>query len=512
MSSISGTIHHAASSSYQFVSKVISSSFKFAYILCETLYVLFKSKVLGYSSNPPSLSIKQVSTELNPKQLKAATTIQRWYRKHLSYEKPETIEAAKKIMKLPESYLHYGKNTEDSYVETRWKKLQTFVHSLEKDHYVFAHSSSFGHSSIVDMREFLNGSLDLSPSKFSRWNTHKNFRGHKEQLPYKNLSEYLKSTLCKNINSAWTTDDNNRELILSCDANLNNKDHYESAYFYLKENKSWFSAEPAFIHAFFHEHLKNSHLCSFAKEEMLEEKNAVSSIKRGQGRLYLIAIEKKRLQSLPSCYVWRSHAFGRVCPAAGQTKAPSSDAEITAYHQDMVKGLDDIQKGTVKPHTHNGQHAQYRILPHNLDNDPTKKIFSLDSLTESQEKQHATFFWNLATLLKQCKRLEALSTTTSQEELLGVLLRTKFSLPEPGKKSLYRKFLDCLFKWFNWAFTKEALYRKGLTTTLKEKKTIFLQHQAYLLQHLPLSTLDELKKIGITLDLKVNKVNIAAGG
>lgn len=499
---ISATFNYSTHYVYNLVTQVISFHFK----LCEKILSLFKSKVPKHISNPAPISKKphKVSRKLTPTESQAATKIQRWYRNKLVALDPALIKEAKNIMRVSEnnSFKSYFKSCfTASDADARWEKLQKFTttSSLTKDHYVFAHSSSFSHAVLTDMRTYLDSPI-LFPATSSRWDTYRKFRSSKAPLTFKNVAHYFKSNLCKDINSGKTTDDKNRHLIISCDSYLGNKGQTESANYFFKSNSSWFSANSTFINSLFKEHIKNKDILSFATSQDFNEVNTW----RGQGRVYLIAIPKQTVAKQDSCYVWRSHAYGKVCPLYGK-QPPSSDKEIKEYHKNFTEVLEKHQKGiSATPHCHlpayfaAHTHAQYRILADNLNVDLTAKVLALDSLNTTQEKNHKEFFWQLATLLKQCKRLESISKDTPKEDLVSILLRTRFNINHLKKhKNYFQRFLEFLFELFKLFPSKETLYTRGIASILNEKKDFLLQHSAYLQANLPPSTLKELNKIGI---------------
>lgn len=512
LNKISPTFSHISHSAYNLVTHGISSYFK----LCEKIYSFFKSKVYKPTSPSTLLSEKIISDTLTTK-TQAAIKIQRWYRNRLVKAPPkimEETEKTKNAMKLDITN-HFG---QDTTAEARWKKIKEFTKHLEKDYYVFVHSSSFKHAILADMRTYLD-SPTLFPTHYSRWNTHKKFRKNSGPPQFKNVSDYFKSQLCKDINEGRTTDDNNRHLILSCDAYLDNKGPTESAYYFFKENKSWFSTNPMFVNSFFKEHITNSDICKFAASHDFEGTTLFPKTTFGQGRVYVIAIPKKTLQNKDTCYAWRAHPFGKVC---------THPANFTqSSHQDFINVLEKHTKGEpVKTCIGVAGEAQYRLLPHNLDKDPTKLVFAFDSLNDVQKDKYNAAFQKLASLLKQCKRLESISDNTLKEDLVSILLRTRFHLTKAPsnvsspKKSYFQRFKDFLtsikesikeflMSTFSFLFPtsynklseseKEQLYIKGITAILNSKKAILLKHRVYLKENLPQSVLEQLKNIGISL-------------
>jgi hypothetical protein len=281
-----------------------------------------------------------------------------------------------------------------------------------------------------------------------------------------------------------------------------------------------------------------------------------------KGRVYLIAIPKTEVENPNSCYIWRSHAYGRVCPHPRPgSVSPKTPQQLQEYHDTFIEILGAHQKDNPIHACPDGIPPQYRMLSYNLDRDPLKRVITIDPpLSAELEKQRQVFVWKLGLLLKQVKRLESITKETSSEDLTSSLLRTRFSLetffaegnfnpkakapkpatmpalPQPAEAkknpSFFKKCLDRIIAFVQSIFSfftkkvsptpitppsiltqqaagaNEPLYIKGIQDILKSKKDILLSHQQHLRKYLPTSTLEELKKLDI--DLGVNA--IAAGG
>lgn len=367
------------------------------------------------------------------------------------------------------------KNTYPIDIDSQWEKVEAFAKKLKKDHYVFAHSSSYVDSLITGLQTHLDPST-LFPAFSSRWATQRKFRSHFTPINYENTEKYFHSDLRKDIDRRIKNDHfpNNAQM-LSCDAYLKNRQSAESAYFYFMNNQNFNNLNfPQFLK----DYIKNPSICDFANTTYLKLRSLFNSTIIGQGRIYLIAIPKETLENEKTCYVWRSHPLGVVCSCYNTETHPQSHK---GFIEVLKKHQDDVDEKICKAY------SQYRILAPNLDRDPTKQIFVLDSLTPCQETVFQVHFWDFATLLKQCQRLESISENTSKELLLSILLRTRFNIDDStfpiSEKSYHKKGLTS--------------YEKGLQEILKSKKAILKKHRKYLIEHLPKSLLAGFRKARI---------------
>ena len=455
-------ISNAFSRAAYFFQYVVIQAISAPFNLAKRVLAVFKSRVTENTPSRPVTKKPHVVSQKLPTltQAQAATKIQSWFRNKLVATDSTLVKQAKSVMRLSKinPYNSYGDSAQEPSPAVRWEKLKKFATLLEKDHYVFAHSSSFAHSFFVDLRTHLSSKI-LFPTYSSRWNTHRNFRSKNTPMPFKNITEYFKSNLCYRINAGSTTDDHNQHLILSCDGDLDNKQSHESAYHFFKQNSN-ISHASHLTDSFFKEHIQNADIRNFA----MAYKRTIdaSSPTTTSGRVYLIAIPKKTLQDQKTCYVWRSHAYGKVCNHSSFW----SILTFKAPHKEFIDVLDKHQKGNT---IFQMCQDQYRILAPNLDRDLTKKVFALDSLTESQEKTYKDSFWKLAILLKQVQRLESISSKTSKEDLVSILLRTRFDVK-------------------HLAYTTPEMqktYVKGISNILNSKKNLLMTHATYLQKNLP---------------------------
>ncbi|MEI8301562.1 MAG: DUF4116 domain-containing protein [Chlamydiota bacterium] len=410
-------------------------------------------------------SLEDSNTNLEDSNINASTyLIKRARRDQGPIPEISSSEAAIKIQrwlrsKLTRTHMNntmtvFKESHEDP--EAAWKVLKIFADSLHGKYYVFAHSSSLEHGYLVDMATHLDPSIP-HPGFSSRWDSTRNMRPQGvAPVLFQNISRYLESDLCKDINEKRADDGYpNNAHILSCDGFLDNEGYMESAYHFFQDNSSAFTANKEFIDSFFQKYIQNPAICMFAVTAWLKGAKEYK-LSKNLGRAYLIAIEKTTLQNEGTNYVWRSHAFGCVCNCI-----VGNESE----HEKFIKTLEAHQDNRCIVMCPNHAHPQYRILTGNLEKDLTKKIFTFEALSD-KTKPYQEFYWHLAHVIKQCQRLESITINTPQEELLSILLRIRFTL-NPLK------------------FSSDTLYQIGLETILSSKKEIFLKHSDYLTKKLP---------------------------
>lgn len=407
-------------------------------------------------------------------QNKAAITIQRSFRNHLYGLNSTTI-------KLIETTKGIFKNQQIS-DKSKWESMKSLAKSLKGDYYVFAHGASHTAAFVTDLVYHLNlphNRLFPQKSHFNR-----SIRPNNLEMLFANTTEYFTHSMSRD------TDHTNRAHVLSCDGYLDNKDDFESAFFYFTKNQSIGITNSLTINRvllinLIKNYLHNPTLRSFACNclDHIFTHN-LSALRSKQGRVYLIAIPKRTLRNPDKNYVWRAHQFGVPCTCHCATK--------TFSHKQFLQTLKKHQKGKVSLCTvfnfhNNNTNPQYRILTANLDRDLHKKIIVLDSFSDKEQMTYKRILQQLVHIMKGCQALESVSESTTEKELVDCLLLLQFDLKE------LKTYSD------KDSIENKKLYKKGLQAVLFSKAAIFLKHADYLKDHLPKRVLDKLKKIWLNL-------------
>ena len=347
-------------------------------------------------------------------------------------------------------------------LNAQWMQVKSLAQELISTHYVFLHACDHSNAISQDLMTYLNPTIAF-PGFSSSWNERKTLRAPSVKKKFQNIQQYRESDIAKSINNCcdYTVSDHTYSAdLLSCDAYFDNQEDGESAHSIFGSSMNIRNGSN-FYQKILKDYFKNRKIQEFAKWN-------ISSINQPFfRRVLVIAIAKTTLQNASTNYVFKSHPYGKMCTHFG------------ASHLEFLNELEknNLGHGTPCENDDENNEPQYRILTGNLEEDSTKKIFTLDSFVIKNKEQHDEQFWPLALLLKQCQRLESLTTETPKELVLSILLRTRLTLPEDN-------FYD-----------DEENYLEGIVEILNSKKHIFAKHKEYLTENLPEPLLQDLKKL-----------------
>lgn len=304
-----------------------------------------------------------------------------------------------------------------------WQKVTSLGAELKKKgFYVFYHAHSYPITLHLELTSFFQSQTrsirvkGLQPQELRR-----KFRAPLVGEYFTNTEAYLKSDIGRRINSGMSMDDHYRETILSVDAIEINQEAYESAQHFFKSNRSIVDTATStgqssrtFDLAFIKNHLETDSFQEYAVELFSRARSALSRLP-GYGMIRVIAIAKNTLENPKTNYVWRAHAFGRLCRC---THTPGKFG-----HQEFVATLKKHQEGIFsKCSTLSRPYPQYRILAKSLDRDTTKQIYTMDCLTEREQKMYQGIYEDLKNKIVRIRRLEALLPTATYEQVLTALL------------------------------------------------------------------------------------------
>lgn len=219
-------------------------------------------------------------------------------------------------------------------------------------------------------------------------------------------------------------DDNHRESIISCDAIEQNKGKFESAHHFFHSNcsivdtpTSTHQSHDFFDRKFLSSYFRDKNLLAFGVIQFQKAREEISKLP-GNGMIRVIAIRPERLENEKTNYVWRSHAFGRICTCV-HTPGKFGHREFVATLQKHQKG--NTARCRPTPLEPEGPFPQYRILASNIDKDPTKQIYTMDCLTDEQRQEYRSIYNRLKSSIKSIIRLEKMQSCKSYEELLMTL-------------------------------------------------------------------------------------------
>jgi len=305
-----------------------------------------------------------------------------------------------------------------------WKRAKELGDKLKaKGFYVFYHAHSFPIALHLDLSSFLRSmhqSQDFQNLK--PLESRRTFRAPGVARYFKNTSEYLRSTLGQEINAGRLMDDHVRETIISCDAIPDNHEAYESCQHFFKSNKSIVETTSStgmkhhrFDEQFIKSYIKDPHLQRYAVHLLSQTRFKLKNLS-SYGMIRVIAIAKETLEDPRRNYVWRSHAFGRLCQC--------HHTKDRYGHEEFVATLRKHQKGQYercRPALLLGSFPQYRILAANLDKDPTKQIYTMDCLEPQEIQAYQCCFDDLKDSLIKLIRLEKLGECKTDDEVLLAL-------------------------------------------------------------------------------------------
>lgn len=290
----------------------------------------------------------------------------------------------------------------------------------ESGFYVFYHAHSYPitlHLELATHFSSLHQSQHFAAIKPLQ--SRRKFRAEGVARHFANTTAYLASDLGKQINQGNTIDDRHRETIISCDSIEENKEAWESCQHFFKTNSSVVDTPTStgmkpegFDKTFIQSYLRTVHFQKMALDSFSIARGELKSLP-GYGMIRLIAIDQETIKNPETNYVWRSHAFGRLCTCAHS---------IGKYgHDEFVQTLEKHQKRSFSRCVKNGKIPQYRILAANLDRDIKKQIYNMDCLTEAERQTFDEIFNRLFQTLSHLYQLERIGHLKSYRELFGVL-------------------------------------------------------------------------------------------
>ncbi|MBS0637639.1 MAG: hypothetical protein JSS12_09015, partial [Verrucomicrobia bacterium] len=301
-----------------------------------------------------------------------------------------------------------------------WSDIKAlFAELKQRGFYVFLHAHSYPitlHHELASHFLSMHQSAEFKAEKPDE--TRRKFRAPGVAQYFKNTSEYLKSPLARSINSGASMDDHHRETIISCDAIPANSQPYESANHFFHSNRSIVDtassthiSNSSFDLSFISRFIQNPSLRSYAVSLFTKARKELSTI-ADYGMVRVIAIAKETLVNPETNYIWRSHAFGRLCTCKHTPKKYG--------HDEFVETLESHQKGKYN-YCKERTVPQYRILAANLDKDPKKMVFNMDCLNSEERSRYEAILEELKTSLEHLIRLEQLGQCKSKEALQEVI-------------------------------------------------------------------------------------------
>jgi len=367
----------------------------------------------------------------------AAKAIQRFYARRL-YQEQREIASEAKGLQAPQirSHLHTARDL----ISTWWKKgnidilngakgqiIWSRAEELSENlkdlgYYVFFHAHSYPITLHLELSSHFQ-SLHQSEifKQLKPLESRRKFRAPGVARHFANTSDYLKSDLAKAINNGWTMDDNHRETIISCDAIPDNDEAYESAQHFFKSNKSIVDTSSStglsnqkFDSSFIKSYLDNRYFQQFAVDLFSSARRSLKHLP-GYGMIRVIAIANETLENEKTNYIWRSHAFGKLCKCKHNRRKYG--------HKEFVATLRTNQEGKCNPCPLTGHKSlpQYRILAGNLDRDITKQIYTMDCLNEDEREVYTSTFDRLQRKISKMIKLEQMGDCKTYEELLATL-------------------------------------------------------------------------------------------
>ncbi len=312
-----------------------------------------------------------------------------------------------------------------------WHRTKALYKELQ-DHgyYVFLHAHSYPitlHLELATHFDRQHQSEDFKlqvPDESAR-----KFRAPGVGRYFANTKEYMQSHIAHQINAGYSMDDNHRDTIISCDAIPENNEWYESAQHFFKSNRSIVDTHSStgmthksFDSQFIRKYIPNYHLQEYALELFATARQRLTGI-ADYGMIRIIAIAKETIESEKTNYVWRSHAFGKLCTCR---HTPNKYG-----HAEFVETLKKHQKIDYR-HCNTGKMPQYRILAPNLDRDSKKQIFNMDCLNTQERETYNKIFADIQKPLSDILTLQTLPKAKSVEELAEIIQKVK--LDEPSKQ------------------------------------------------------------------------------
>lgn len=301
-----------------------------------------------------------------------------------------------------------------------WSDTKKLCDMLKtKGFYVFLHAHSYPitlHLELANHLQTLRQS-HVVKEELKSTESQRKFRAPGVARSFQNTSQYLQSYLGKSINNGSTMDDNHRETIISCDALPDNEEAYESTSHFFKSNKSIVDTHSStgmnhskFDLFFIKDFIKNPKLQKYAVKLFAHARHKLKDLPYGMIRV--IAIAKETIQNEKTNYVWRSHAFGRLCTC--------KHTHGKYGHEEFIASLENHQLGKYKTCS-NKSLPQYRILAANLDRDPSKQIYNMDCLNADQKARFNEIYDSLKNQIASLVRLEHIAKCESVDELIQVL-------------------------------------------------------------------------------------------
>lgn len=357
---------------------------------------------------------------------------------------PQFNSRLKTVASLSMAWLRQGPSLLTGYRgQIIWDRTRQLATKLqEQGYHVFLHSHSYPitlHHELAGHFQTMHQSAEFKAEKPQE--SQRKFRAPGVATHYANTTAYLASYLAKSINNGWSMDDNHRETIISCDALPDNYQAYESTHHFFHSNRSIVDtasstgmSTSSFDAAFVKSFIQNSALRRYATALFAKARKELAGV-ADYGMIRVIAIKKATLENEETNYVWRSHAFGKLCTCK---HTPGKFG-----HNEFVATLEAHQKGVYSPCKIGGSPLpQYRILASNLDKDPTKQIYNMDCLNSDERKRYFEILENLKSPLSKLIQLEQLEKSKTVHELKAIIEAIDRNEPSQDYQQGVREILN----------------------------------------------------------------------